>query len=61
MRKKYIARAGIALMIVAFIIGSGILLYNSWGWIAIGQFWSLMVFIFLTAFAIMWCIENYNS
>jgi hypothetical protein len=60
MRKKYIARTGIALMIVAFITGSRILLYNSGGWIAIGQFWSLLVFIFLTAFAIKWCIENYN-
>jgi hypothetical protein len=61
MRRKYKARAGIALMIIVFVIRTGIILYNSGGWGTIALFYSILTGCAVGAFVVHWCIENWNS
>jgi hypothetical protein len=59
--KRKIAITVLVIIGLAFIIGSTIILHKSGGWGIVAFFWVLMVGIFLTAGAIVWCINQIQS
>lgn len=59
--KRTIAIAILILIVLAFIMGSTIILHKAGGWREVAALWTLLVGIFIIAGIIVWCINQIES